>query len=171
MTVSKVSTQVLEKQRAARALIEMLLGLESARDTLDFLEQNYARVDADELAVGLKEQADQLLRSDIQRSLDVCALLLHLSDLTGRPDHHALGLLAEANARNLGLGAYEQAIRLYDEAAALYRDHGQPVEQAGAQAGKIGALTFLGRYNEALQTGPGRRRCWNRRIAGRRLRG
>jgi CHAT domain-containing protein len=107
----------------------------------------------DECAEGLKAQADQFLRSDIQRCLETAELLLHQAELNGNPLHQALGLLAEANARSIGLGEYERAIELYDEAAGIYEAHGESVRQARSQIGKIGALGNLGRYQEALDTG------------------
>jgi tetratricopeptide (TPR) repeat protein len=65
----------------------------------------------------------------------------------------ALGLLAEANARSIGLHEYQQAIALYEAASAIYAREDLPVEQARSQIGKVGALSFLGRYAEASQTG------------------
>ncbi|MFN2242232.1 MAG: hypothetical protein ACK2U2_08090, partial [Anaerolineae bacterium] len=52
----------------------------------------------DECAEGLKAQADQFLRSDIQRCLETAHLILYQAELNGNPLHRALGLLAEANA-------------------------------------------------------------------------
>jgi CHAT domain-containing protein len=65
-----------------------------------------------------------------------------------------LGLLAEANARSIGgLGEYQRAVELYDEAAGIYQAHDRLVEQANAQVGKVYALAYLGRYEEALEAG------------------
>jgi len=105
------------------------------------------------LASALKERADHFLRADINRSLQAAGLLLSLAEWTGDLQHRALGLLAEANARSIGLGEYEQAIELYDEAARIYQAQGCLVEQARSQVGKVGALGYLGRYQEALDTG------------------
>ena len=107
----------------------------------------------DECAEGLKAQADLFLRSDIQCCLETAQLLLYQAELNGNPLHRALGLLAEANARSIGLGEYERAIELYDEAAGIYEAHGEPVRQARSQIGKIAALGQLGRYDEARQAG------------------
>jgi CHAT domain-containing protein len=107
----------------------------------------------DECADALKAQADVYLRSDIQLCRETAELLLYQAELNGNPLHRALGLLAEANARSLGLSEYERAIELYDEAAHLYEVQGCLVEQARSQIGKIGALGYLGRYQEALDTG------------------
>jgi tetratricopeptide (TPR) repeat protein len=108
----------------------------------------------DELVAGLKEEATQVLRADVHRSLNLAALIDHLAARSGNPLHHALGLLAEANALSLGgLGEFGRALDLYNEAAAIYRAHDLPVLAANAQIAKILALSNLGRYDEALAAG------------------
>jgi tetratricopeptide (TPR) repeat protein len=108
----------------------------------------------DEMAQALKDRATRLLRSDVQRSLEVTRLLLRLAEEGGNPLHRALGLLAEANACSIGgLGEYQRAVALYDEAADIYRAHGCPVEEAKTQIGKLYSLAFLGRYTEAVEVG------------------
>lgn len=134
-------------------MLEQLFALETLPQQSAFLEANAARLDLETTAQGLKAQADQFLRANIQASLQTCALLVRWSELTGSPRPLALAYLAEANARSIGLGEYEAALELYDRAAAIYRAQGSPVEQAAAQIGKIGALVFLGRYQAALETG------------------
>ncbi len=115
--------------------------------------QDHASFLNDQTADALKKQADQFLRSDMDSSLQMADLLLELARLLGNPSHLALGLLAEANARSIGLGDYQRAIELYDEAAQLYRSQGCLVDQAKSQVGKIGALAHLGCYTEAEQIG------------------
>ncbi|HZD10862.1 MAG TPA: CHAT domain-containing protein [Candidatus Binatia bacterium] len=105
------------------------------------------------LAKFLKSQVDKFLRSDIQRCLQVARLLQHLAQLSGEPSHHALALLAEANARAIGLSQYQAAIELYEEAEQIYAGANWPVEQAQASIGKLWPLASLGRYEEALETG------------------
>jgi CHAT domain-containing protein len=105
------------------------------------------------IAPALKQEADRQLRADVQRSLQVAGLIGHVAALRHDDCDRALGLLAEANARAIGLAEYERAIHLYDEATALYHRSGTHVDEAKAQVGKVGALAFLGRYAEAVQ-------CW-----------
>ncbi|MEJ2210878.1 MAG: CHAT domain-containing protein, partial [Anaerolineae bacterium] len=108
----------------------------------------------DETAQALKDRATRLLRSDVQRSLALTRLLLRLAEEEGNPLHRALGLLAEANACSIGgLGEYQRAVALYDEAAEIYRTHGRQVEEATAQIGRVYSLAFLGRYAEAVEAG------------------
>ncbi len=105
------------------------------------------------LARALKGQSDALLRADMQRCLEAARLLLHLAQLSGEPAHRALGLLAEANARAIGLSEYACAIELYGQAQQLYAAAGLDVEQAQAVVGKVWPLAALGRYDEALAAG------------------
>lgn len=134
-------------------LVERLLALPDIETQKRFLEEHASLLD-DEVASALKEQATQLLRSDIQQSQNVTSILLYLAELTGQPLHRALGVLAEANACSIGgLGEYQRAVELYDEAAEIYRAQGCLVEQARAQIGKVFSLAFLGRYGEAVEAG------------------
>lgn len=105
----------------------------------------------EELAVALKERADVLLHSDLEGSLKLAEILLALSSATDSPAHHALGLLARANAEGIGRGEHPTAIRLYDQAASLYRSMNDETNAARAQIGKIASLATLGRYQEALE--------------------
>jgi CHAT domain-containing protein/tetratricopeptide (TPR) repeat protein len=134
-------------------LIERLVGLPEADAQRRLLEEHASLLD-DQAAHCLKEQADRLLREDVGHSLEMAGLLVYLGDLVGNPFYRALGLLAEANARCIGgLGEYQRAIELYNEAAEIYRQHGRVLEQARSQIGKLYALAFLGRYDEALEIG------------------
>jgi CHAT domain-containing protein len=133
--------------------MEQLLALPDTTAQRQFLAEHAALVD-DEVADALKGQADRYLRSDVQHSLQTAALLCSLPELTGNPCHRALGLLAEANACSIGgLGEYQRAVELYDEAADIFEARGQPVEQARSQVGKVWSLASLGRYDEAFETG------------------
>jgi CHAT domain-containing protein/tetratricopeptide (TPR) repeat protein len=138
---------------SSQNLIQQLLALPEPAAQWRFLEKHVHLLD-DQAAYALKEQADQFLRADLHRALQAAELLLHLAELTANPLHRALGLLATAHARSFGgLGEYEQAIALLDEAAGIYRAHDHPVDEARAQIGKIWSLAQLGRYGEALETG------------------
>jgi CHAT domain-containing protein len=133
-------------------MIESLLALEDGPAQQDQLLAYVEQLNGT-AAAELKAEADRLLRVDVRRSLAVAGLIQSLAALNSNPSERALGLLAEANARSIGLGEYQQAVALYDEAAAIYADQNLPIEQARAQVGKVGALSFLGRYTEANQAG------------------
>jgi CHAT domain-containing protein/tetratricopeptide (TPR) repeat protein len=133
-------------------LVQQLLELPDVEAQKRFLEEHATLLD-DEIASALKKEADHFLRADSQCALQTADLLLYLAECTGEPAHRALGLLAKANARHIGLGEYQKAIELYDEAARIYQCQNRLVDQARSQVGKIGALGLLGRYTEALETG------------------
>jgi CHAT domain-containing protein len=136
----------------ASDLVEMLVALPDVATQRDFLDEQVPLLN-DEVAGLLKQQADHLLRVDIHHSLNISDLLHHIAQLTQNPLYGALGLLVEANARSIGLGEFERAIRLYDEAAEIYGLSGCIAEQARSQVGKVNALSHLGRFAEALEIG------------------
>jgi len=117
-----------------------------------FLETHAPLLD-DDVARAIKQRADQLLRADVQRCLQVARLLIGLAWPAGKPLCRALGLLAEANARSIGLGEYQRALELYDEAAEIYQACGCVVERARAQIGKVWPLACLGHYTQAVESG------------------
>lgn len=138
-------------------LLSQLLDQAELAAQIELLKNHIPQLNQDQtnlLAEALKDAADLQLRSDAKRSLDLAHLLYHLAELTQHPFYRALGLFAEANACAIGgLGQYERAISLCDEAAAIYSRAGQPVDQADAQVTKIYAHTMLGRHAEALKAG------------------
>src|SRR5688572_31201593 len=136
----------------SQRLIEALLEQQDAIAQRQLLEAHIDELD-DQLAQAFKAQADHLLRADIQRSFQAARLLQLVADVRCNPLYHALGLLAEANAHSLGLGEYQRAVELYDQAASIYQAHGRVVERARSQIGKLYALSFLGRYAEVLEIG------------------
>ena len=136
----------------ANDLVEQLLAISDADSRQHLLHQNVSSLN-DQVALLLKERADQYLRSDLARSQEMVDLLKETSSLTGSATMRALGYLAEANLRGIGMGDYQQALSLYDQAAEIYRLEGLPMEQAKSQVGKVGVLAFLGRYDEAIELG------------------
>lgn len=136
----------------AETLAATLLVEDSPTARQHLLLQQSAALD-DCLAARLKSEADRLLRIDTAQSLVVADLLCELAETSRSPFHKALGLLARANAYNIGLARYEDSLRLYEEAAALYHAHQRPVEAANTQIGRLYALANLGRYGEAESVG------------------
>ena len=105
------------------------------------------------LAESLKGRADHFLRSQINRSHDFVDLIWHLVYLTGNSLYEALALRAEGNIHGIGEGNFQQAIDCYDAAAAIYHAQNLPLDEARTQVGKIGCLSYLSRYGEALAVG------------------
>ncbi|MFQ5856035.1 MAG: CHAT domain-containing protein [Anaerolineae bacterium] len=134
-------------------MIEGLLALPDTAAQRRFLEEHVSLLD-DQVAGVLKQQADQFLRADVNRSLETADLLLHLAELTNNPLHRALGLRSTAHALSMGgLGEYQRALDLYDAAAGIYQEHGCIVDWAIIQIGRMASLTKLSRYGEALEVG------------------
>ncbi len=138
-------------------LVERLLAqadLEARKRCLEEQSGGLTAEAGQTLADALKKKADEYFRSDVRLAFETAELLVHLGRLMGNPLHTAQGLLAEANTRCMGgLGEFERAIQLYDEAAAIYQAQGRPDEAARSQVGKVWALSNLGRNREAIDTG------------------
>ena len=115
-----------------QSLVDQLIALPDAAAQRAFLAQHSSDLDG-AFADALKAKADTFLRSDIQRSLHVAGLLCDFSEHTGNPSHRALGLLAEANVRTIGLGEYQRAVELFDQAAGIYEARSNEVERARAR--------------------------------------
>lgn len=114
----------------------------------------------DAIADLLKEKSDYFLRSNIQTCLQIADLLICLGQMAQNDWYRALGFRARANAYAYGgLGEYQEAIRLYDQAAAIYKAKNHLVNQAGCNYAKLMPLAHLGRYDEAKEAGE-----WARKI-------
>ncbi len=109
--------------------------------------------ETDALVEGLMEVVIEQQMADPQRALKTAALILKLADLSGDPRHRAVGLRAAAQTRVIGLGEYQQALPLYDEALAIHRQLGDEVGAARVEVTRIWALASLGRYERAVQLG------------------
>lgn len=107
----------------------------------------------DELAEGLLEKVISLQWSDTQKALQTADLILLLAEISGEPQHRALGLRARAQTMAIGLGEYKASLLLYEEALTIYRESGDLVGQATLEVTRIWALASLGRYEEAIKMG------------------
>lgn len=133
-------------------LVAQLLALTDPTQQQQLMEESVSLLD-DSVAEALKAQADHYLRADVQKALHLAELIQFMATLTGSASQRALGLLAEGNARSIGLGEYRAANELYDTASDIYRSLDQPLQQARSQVGAIWALANLGHYAEALELG------------------
>lgn len=128
-----------------------------------FIEDIVANLDPktqDAIADLLKEKSDYFLRSNLQTCLQIADLLICLGQVAQNDWYQALGFRARANAYAYGgLGEYHQAIRLYDQAAEIYKAKNHLVNQAGCNYAKLMPLAHLGRYDEAKEAGE-----WARKI-------
>lgn len=142
-----------EKQlKTETELVEQLLTLPNLDSKKRLLEENVSLLN-DEVVRLLKEHADHFLRADIRKSLEIAGHLYYMAEITNKPLHKAMGLVLEADARSIGLGEYDLGIALYDEGVKIYQAHECILEQAWAQIGKVNALSYVGRYAEAVKIG------------------
>ena len=131
-------------------LLDQLLALSDLEEQKAFLRAHES-LQRDEVAAMLKERSRQLLFDNAQECLAMAELLLCLANYTGDSNHQALGLEAKAHALSIaGLGEYQQAVDLYDEAAHLHRVAKRPVQEAQTQVSKVWSLACLGCYDEAV---------------------
>jgi CHAT domain-containing protein/tetratricopeptide (TPR) repeat protein len=133
-------------------LVEQLLNLPDVAAQKQFLKDHTLLIN-DKVADLLKIRANHFLRADIYVSLQIADHLCYIAELTGDPIYRALGLVLEADARSIGLGEYDSGIALYNTGIEIYHNHGRFLEEAWAQIGKVNALSYIGRYTEAIEIG------------------
>ncbi|MEW5988594.1 MAG: CHAT domain-containing protein [Chloroflexota bacterium] len=107
----------------------------------------------DGVAGRLKAQADYFVRVRGGEPAAYVRLLDTLAELTGQPAHRALAWRAAGNLQAIVVGDFGLARDCYDQAAAIYRVLGRPVEEAMCQVGKVSCLTKLAHYEEAFRLG------------------
>src|SRR5215213_1670409 len=135
-----------------KELVEQLLTLPDHPTRRRFLEEHRLLLN-EEVARLLDLEAAHFLRADIRMSLEITNLLCYMAELTGNPAYKGWGRVLEADARAIGLGQYEIALVLHDEAAEIYQSIGRVSEHAWSQLGKVSVLSHLGRYEEAIEIG------------------
>ncbi|WP_420632223.1 CHAT domain-containing protein [Candidatus Leptofilum sp.] len=162
-TQACTNTQPQSQTLTAERLVMSLLTLAKYPSQQQLLKEQIPQLNKetqDMVADLLKEKSDYFLRSNIQLCLIIADLLSFLADLTQNDWYRALGYRARANAyAHGGLGEYQQAIELYDQAAKIYNNHNHVVNQAGCYFAKLTPLAHLGRYDEAKNAGE-----WARKV-------
>src|SRR5512135_962715 len=98
----------------------------------------------DQLAEALKECVVQYLWTDISAAGQIADLILFLARITQNEMHRALGLRAKAQALSIGLGEHRKALRLYRQALAIHKRHGDRLGQALVYLTEIWAMANLG---------------------------
>jgi tetratricopeptide (TPR) repeat protein len=137
-------------------LVKQLLSLREITAQRNFLKDHKMRLN-DQVADLLTREANHFLRADIRVSLQIADHLCYIAQLTDNPLYKALGLVLEADARPIGLGEYvgeyDGGIALYDAGIEIYRTYGCLLEEAWSQIGIVNALSYVGRYTEAIDIG------------------
>jgi CHAT domain-containing protein len=111
--------------------------------------QKFDQLELDWLAERLKEQVISFLWSDTQVAIKIADLILYLAELADDFNYRALGLRAKAQALMLGMGEFDRALELYDEAIQIYQLLKDCVGEARVNVTRIWALANLG-FNEQV---------------------
>jgi CHAT domain-containing protein len=101
------------------------------------------------LIESLKKEVDHCIRSDPWEAFKRADLAHRLSTRSADPLARALGLRAKAQALHV-LCRYAETIDLYEQARAIYREQGRPIDAARIERAMVDALMYLSRYVEAL---------------------
>ncbi|MAU01690.1 MAG: hypothetical protein CL608_31515 [Anaerolineaceae bacterium] len=144
------------REQTPEELMAFVLALPNLTAQQKFLAERIPRLaetEQSEIAEYLKSESYRILRADHEKCQVIIALIFYLAELTNNPTHYAIGLLAKANYHGIGQFECQEAVKLYNEAAAIYQDVGLPAKQAQSQIGKIFALAKLGRNEEAFAAG------------------
>lgn len=112
-----------------------------------------ARFDVEPLA----EEVLHLLRVEPARALDAAERLTTLANSSPEPVHKARALWVRGHAL-AGLLRNREAFESYRHAASIYRRLGKEPQVARIAIGQVNALTYLGRYREAIAIGERARR-------------
>ncbi len=123
---------------------------------LDLIGRELERMQAGEQQqafLELKTQADSWMRSDIQRCLSLCQVMVTLAERVGESRLQAIALRARGNAYAIGLADAARGAADYDTASEIYAALGEEVNQAEAKIGKIFALMSLSQYEQAFAEG------------------
>lgn len=106
-----------------------------------------------ETFVAMKERATQVIWSDAQAALALAESMRDAAELTGTPAHSAAAGIALGNVYAFGLGQYERALSVYQDATTTAEDAGDPALAAHTRIPQVYVLGMLGRYTEALSIG------------------
>ena len=97
----------------------------------------------------LKEESERHRRTGPPLSLELAGWLVDAGRVAGRPDHTALGLLAEGDALH-ALGRFPESLDRYEAAAGAFQSLRDEVGWARTRIGRLITMYRLGRGGEAL---------------------
>ncbi|MDQ7028497.1 MAG: CHAT domain-containing protein [Ardenticatenia bacterium] len=93
------------------------------------------------------------MQQDAKRALELAQSLLLAAELTQRPMHTLLGLMALANVYGFAQGRYQEALETFEEALALAKACGAHAQAHRIRMAQIYVLGMLSRFDEALAIG------------------
>ncbi len=128
---------------------------ENMVDSEDEAKSAVSILNADEITQvsgELKQRALFYLRRDGQRALAIADLIYNIGQWSETPGVQALGLQTKATALTISQREFEEALRLYEQSEAIYKEHGNDLDIALGQISRVWALACLQRYDEAFKT-------------------
>ncbi|MEJ2706928.1 MAG: CHAT domain-containing protein [Anaerolineales bacterium] len=105
----------------------------------------------DALAQALKDHADRLMRTNIQKCLQAAGLIEKLAQITGSPFQQAQWLLAMGNANTVVLGDYHRGLEYYNQAIDIFQHQGWRKLEARTKIGRMWDYAALGDYPRAFE--------------------
>ncbi len=145
-----MSVQAVQKTEAD-AIIERLLALDKNATRARLVTQEPG-VAWDEIVKILTEKVWQEVRIDTHRANRLADAALDVAQTLNRPSLLARSFRAKANAL-YALDEHTEAVRLHEQAVALFEQTGEAAELARTLSGSIQPLLLLGRYDQALAAG------------------
>lgn len=146
-------------ESVSASFIDAWLQAESPGQRQEFLCVHRLLI-TDEAVQAMKAAVSQRLRQDPQDALDLAESMLFAADLSGQPMHRAWALMAKGNVQRI-LAQYQDAIATYDMARSICLEQNRVVEAERPQIAKVAALTYIGRFEEALQLAEEARRVFD----------
>ncbi len=130
-------------------VVQRLLPVEDSAARTAILSCALATEDADALLAALKAEAERQWTIDPHASLRIAEALILGASLAARPDHHALGLMAKADAIRC-LGRYPESLEYFEAAANQFMTQRDEVGWARTRIGWLLAMHALGNGTTAL---------------------
>src|SRR6266849_764238 len=100
----------------AAEVVQHLLSVEDEAERLSVLQSAITQIDVEDLLVQLKAEAERQWTISPHASLRIAEALILGASLTSRPTHHALGLMAKADAVRY-LGHYPESLEYFEASA------------------------------------------------------
>src|SRR6185436_345910 len=130
-------------------VVQRLLVVDDAPERRAVLDTALAALDVEELLVAFKAEAERQWTISPHASLRMAEALILGASLADRPTHHALGLMAKADALRY-LGRYPESLEYFESSAQEFLALGDEVGWARTRIGWIHSMHSIGRGEAAL---------------------
>ncbi len=135
---------------------EVLLEQWEACSPAEFRRWFEAHADAlsDAFFEGMKARiSERYLQEDARRALELAQSILLAAELTRRPFHRLLGLMALGNVYGFAQGRYQEALETFEEALNVASACGAQEHARRIRMAQVYVLGLLGRFDEAIAVG------------------